>query len=67
MKPYYQDDWVKIYHGSCEHFISSLGRFDLLLTDPPYGIGESSKRVMSRGERYCEIAAKRMAQEVLAL
>jgi DNA modification methylase len=26
-----------------------LGSFDLLLTDPPYGIGESSKKAASRG------------------
>ena len=37
MKPYYQDDAVKIYHGDCREIVPTLGRFDLLLTDPPYG------------------------------
>lgn len=39
MTPYYQDDAVTIYHGDCREILPHLGRFDLLLTDPPYGIG----------------------------
>ncbi len=35
--PYYQDDAVTIYHGDCREIVPTLGRFDLLLTDPPYG------------------------------
>lgn len=41
MKPYYEDGAVTIYHGDCR-FAVELGRFDLLLTDPPYGIGASA-------------------------
>ena len=37
MKPYYQDDYVTIYHGDCREIVPTLGKFDLLLTDPPYG------------------------------
>jgi DNA modification methylase len=48
MTPYYQDDACTIYHGDCREILPTLGRFDLLLTDPPYGIGESSKRQQSR-------------------
>ena len=40
MTPYYQDNAVTIYHGDCREIVPTLGRFDLLLTDPPYGIGE---------------------------
>lgn len=36
-KPYYQDDAVTIYHGDCREIVPGLGRFDLVLTDPPYG------------------------------
>jgi len=37
MNPYYQDSHVTIYHGDCREIVPTLGRFDLLLTDPPYG------------------------------
>ena len=46
--PYYSDDLVTIYHGDCREILPMLGRFDLLLTDPPYGIGESNKKNLSR-------------------
>jgi site-specific DNA-methyltransferase (adenine-specific) len=36
--PYYQDSAVTIYCGDCRQILPFLGRFDLLLTDPPYGI-----------------------------
>ena len=38
-QPYYQDDQTTIYHGDCREILPTLGQFDLLLTDPPYGIG----------------------------
>ena len=41
MTPYYQDAAVTIYHGDCRVIVPQLGKFDLLLTDPPYGIGAS--------------------------
>lgn len=40
-RPYYQDGLVTIYHGDCRQLVPLLPRFDLLLTDPPYGIGVS--------------------------
>ena len=38
MKPYYEEAGIKIYHGDCREVLPQLGKFDLLLTDPPYGI-----------------------------
>ena len=38
MKPYYQDEWVTIYHGDCREILPTLGKVDLVLTDPPYGV-----------------------------
>ena len=39
MTPYYRHAGITIYHGDCLEVMPSLGKFDLLLTDPPYGIG----------------------------
>ena len=49
MKPYYTDNSVTIYNADCMEVIESIGKVDLLLTDPPYGIdggkgGTSKKR-----------------------
>lgn len=38
--PYYQDDSVTIYHGDCRELLPELPCVDLVLTDPPYGIGD---------------------------
>lgn len=38
MTPYYQDSAVTIYCGDCREILPSLGRVDLVLTDPPYGV-----------------------------
>ena len=39
MKPYYQDEAATIYHGDCRDVLPTVGPVDLVLTDPPYGIG----------------------------
>jgi len=39
-KPYYDDgNGIVIYHGDCRDILPHLPRVDLVLTDPPYGIG----------------------------
>lgn len=49
LRPYYQDAHCTIYHGDCREILPTLGRFDLLLTDPPYGIGAGSM-TMGKGQ-----------------
>ena len=60
IQPYYQDDkaGITIYHGDCRDILPQLQPVDLVLTDPPYGIGIASKHL---GEgRSTGIASTRM-------
>lgn len=38
MKPYYERDGITIYHGDCREILPSI-KADVVVTDPPYGIG----------------------------
>lgn len=71
IEPYYDSDGIVIYHGDCREVIPALPAqlFDLLLTDPPYGIlnqaGSDGVRKSSRSsgageaegthDEYCEL------------
>jgi site-specific DNA-methyltransferase (adenine-specific)/modification methylase len=37
-----------LYLGDCAEVLPLIGKVDAVITDPPYGIGESSKKVKSR-------------------
>lgn len=39
-----------LYLGDCMDILPTLPKVDAVITDPPYGIGESSKKVASRGK-----------------
>jgi len=39
MKPYYEERGIQIYLGDCREVLPMLPPCDLILTDPPYGIG----------------------------
>lgn len=38
-KPYYEENGITIYHADCHEILPHLPKVDLVLTDPPYGIG----------------------------
>lgn len=46
MKPYFQNEaaGVTLYHGDCKEILPTLPKFDLVLTDPPYGINAARTR-----------------------
>lgn len=44
MKPYYDHAGIQIYLGDCREVLPLLDCSDLLLTDPPYGIGRDGSR-----------------------
>jgi DNA modification methylase len=39
MTPYYDEDGITIFHADCREVLPQLPKVDLILTDPPYGIG----------------------------
>lgn len=43
MTPYYQHAGITIYHGDCRKIVASGVKADLLVTDPPYGLGLGRK------------------------
>lgn len=49
LRPYHQEKLVTIYHGDCREIVPLLPRFDLLLTDPPYGIGKDGQKRTTGG------------------
>lgn len=48
MTPYYEHGGITIYHGDCREVLPYIPQCDLLLTDPPYGIGEARGKNKSR-------------------
>lgn len=52
--PYYDQDGITIYNADCRQVLPFLERFDLLLTDPPYGIGldTRNRKYATNGTEY---------------
>lgn len=49
-EPYYDQDGITIYNSDCRQVLPYLPKVDLVLTDPPYGIGEAAGANKSRGK-----------------
>lgn len=41
---------IVLYNADCREVLPGLPRFDAVVTDPPYGINENSRKVASRGK-----------------
>ena len=50
-KPYYDEGGITIYHGDCREVLPMLEPVDLVLTDPPYGIGAARQHFGGMGVR----------------
>lgn len=48
-KPYYEQDGITIYHGDNRELLRGLPKADLLLTDPPYGLGAARRNFGGQG------------------
>jgi DNA modification methylase len=40
IKPYYEEPGITIYHGDCREIMPELQPVDMVVTDPPHGIGD---------------------------
>ena len=59
MKPYYEKDGITIYHGDCREILPTLPKVDLVLTDPPYGIGYAlPAAIVGKGNRRIQRGGK---------
>lgn len=50
IEPYYDLDGITIYNADCREVLPQLAPVDLVLTDPPYGIGEARGKNKSRSK-----------------
>lgn len=39
--PYYEDEFVTLYHGTAENLLDQVGPVDVTVTDPPYNVGKA--------------------------
>lgn len=61
MTPYYQDDWVTIYHGDSFDVLPNLSGIGAVITDPPYSSGGAF-----RGDRAQQTSVKYVNSDTLA-
>jgi len=71
--PFYDKDGITIYHRDCRDILPALSEFDVLLTDPPYGVGLTHKQhkwFRQNGNGYAsttdDAAAVNVAVEVIS-
>jgi site-specific DNA-methyltransferase (adenine-specific) len=56
MTPYFNQDGITLYHGDCREVMATLGRFDLLLTDPPYVVDTKGGGIGAKRQYLKDIA-----------
>jgi len=50
VKPYYAEEGIIVINADCREILPHLPKVDLVLTDPPYGIGEARGKNRTRGQ-----------------
>jgi len=55
IEPYYDEGGITLYHADCHEILPTIVEADLVLTDPPYGIGyqdRTGRRVVGDNEPF---------------
>ncbi len=66
--PFYDEDGITIYHGDCREILPHLPIADLLLTDPPYGIGDRMQGgTWGAAEKYTDFRKWDIAPDAILL
>lgn len=66
--PFYDRDGITIYCSDCREILPLLPKFDLLLTDPPYGVefgGKQTKHTSRDDSGYISGDSKTIGVEVV--
>jgi len=51
IKPYYEHKGITIYHGDCREVLPEIGKVDLVVTDPPYGLSFNNNDLAHNWEK----------------
>ena len=52
--PFFEDEWVTIYHGDCREILPML-KADAVVTDPPFGVGKDYGTFTDTQENVAEL------------
>jgi len=63
LKPYYQDEWVTIYQGDCREILPQLPKVDLVLTSPPFNLGNDHHTGSFRHQMYDDELPEKIYQD----
>jgi len=56
VKPYYDHGGIQIWHGDCREILPTLGKVDLVLVDPPYGVAYETARRSRNDKLRCPVS-----------
>lgn len=59
LKPYFQRDGIQLFLGDCREVAPTLGLFESVITDPPYGLGFMGKKWDQPGSMFERQAEKK--------